>query len=491
MKSNYTHIKLLVKTIILVSASLLCIDIDGQEVTVSPEISLRNMRSYDIIGRVNETILLFKESGREHKLLLYNKDLVLQSERQVSLDVKRPEIYEIVNLDSLFGVIYGFREKDQHIIRMDILNEKAEKVDSITLTQYEKEYRGLDYETILSEDESVISLYNILEEDRMKLITYDFDLDTIVQKEDYIFSNIDLYDDMLSVDVSNDGIFYMLTEHNNKRSKKEFHDATIYSFVPFSNNINQVLIPLKDIITADLKLSIDNRNGQIGLAGLYDEKRYTESEGFFWIAAKPNQFNNKEIYFNTFDKEIFFEIYGDKDEKRLENYSISDIIWKANGTPILVFEMMLDISRRSGGGPVGRQSAAIDHYGSTYGGWSDHYREDLILISLDEKGLSEWHRVFYKKQFSQNDGGMFSSYFSFLTPSRLRLVYNDEIKKNSTVSEYILDGNGNYKRSSVLSTEYQKLKLRFADAEQISSTELIVPSQKNYMLNLVKIDFSK
>ena len=110
---------------------------------------------------------------------------------------------------------------------------------------------------------------------------------------------------------------------------------------------------------------------------------------------------------------------------------------------------------------------------------------------MDREGLTDWHRVFYKKQFSQNDGGIFSSFFPFITPSRLRLIYNDEIKSNNTVSEYILDPQGNYKRTSVLSTEDQDLKLRFTDAEQISSTELIVPSQKNYELNLVKIDFAK
>ena len=71
------------------------------------------------------------------------------------------------------------------------------------------------------------------------------------------------------------------------------------------------------------------------------------------------------------------------------------------------------------------------------------------------------------------------------------MIYNDEIKSNNTVSEYVLDPLGNYKRTSVLSTEYQNLKLRFQDATQISSTELLVPSQKNYDLSLVKIDFSK
>ena len=64
------------------------------------------------------------------------------------------------------------------------------------------------------------------------------------------------------------------------------------------------------------------------------------------------------------------------------------------------------------------------------------------------------------------------------TPSRLKLVFNDEIKNNNTVSEYILDPLGRFNRNSLLSTDYQNLKIRFADAIQISSNEFLAPIEK-------------
>ena len=75
------------------------------------------------------------------------------------------------------------------------------------------------------------------------------------------------------------------------------------------------------------------------------------------------------------------------------------------------------------------------------------------------------------------------------TPSRLRLLYNDEIKKSNTVSEYIMDPTGKIARNSLLSTEDQEMKLRFRDALQISNRELLVPSETNYDLILVKITY--
>jgi hypothetical protein len=74
-------------------------------------------------------------------------------------------------------------------------------------------------------------------------------------------------------------------------------------------------------------------------------------------------------------------------------------------------------------------------------------------------------------------------------PSRLRLIFNDEIRNENTVSEYILQGNGLSKRSSVMSTDYQRLKLRFQEAIQVASNQIIVPSERNSRLNLVKITY--
>jgi len=85
---------------------------------------------------------------------------------------------------------------------------------------------------------------------------------------------------------------------------------------------------------------------------------------------------------------------------------------------------------------------------------------------------------------------VYSSFFIFKTPSRIRLLYNDEIKNSNTVSEYLIDPMGNFERRSVLSTEYQNLKLRFKDAIQTGTSSLIIPSEKSSKINLVRIDYS-
>lgn len=129
------------------------------------------------------------------------------------------------------------------------------------------------------------------------------------------------------------------------------------------------------------------------------------------------------------------------------------------------------------------------HNGVPMSGYVDYYNENLIVLANYPDGNEQWKKVLYKKQFSQDDNSIYSSFFLFKTPSRLRLLYNDEIKSSNTVSEYLMDPLGNYERKSVLSTEYQNLKLRFRDAIQTSSTSIIVPSERSSKIYLVKIEY--
>ena len=461
-----------------------------QVVTVSQNISIRNNLAYNILGQIEDRILFYQEKGNERHVLLYDEELVFQSERQINLDKKRCSVYEVINRDTAFAVVYGYRDDGQDIIKLDLFSKTANRLDSIVVSSNDRDWNGLDYEPILSQDESKLLLYDINGDDKFKFIIVDLDRKETIKEQEYKFGDINLFNELNQILLANDGTLYMLLETDNVKSKRKDHKARIFEFTPAKETIDEIIIPLDDILCQDLFMTFNNQNDRIGIAGLYDEKKSSESSGYFWIMGDRRDFGEQQINLIPFDEEIFFEVYGNRNNDRLEDFYVADVIWKSDAAPILVMEMAYDVNRRGG------QLSYVDpsYYNRASGigsGWSDHYRDDLVLISLNDKGDKDWHQVFYKKQFSQNDNAAFSSFFPFITPSRLRLIYNDEIKSNSTVSEYILDAQGNYKRTSVLSTEYQDLKLRFADAHQISSTELLVPSQKSYTVNIVKIDFSK
>lgn len=464
----------------------------AQMVTVSPEINLRSDRAYYLLGQVDESILLFRDQGDKKILDIFEENLVLSSERNVDLLSDRALVYDAINSDTAFSVFYGFRDEDEVVVQMDVFNATANRVDSAEIFREERSFKALQYEPIISENQNIIALYNITDRDQMTILVFDIRRKKTLLNSKYQLVDLNLFEDIKQIEVSDQGDVIILYERNNNRSAKDNHFARFIRFLANGTETEEINLPLRDIVTSDLFFKIDNRNRRLAVAGLYDEKSRDQSTGYVWINGSIDNWQDEQVFLIPFEDVVFFEVYGNNKNKKLRNFQVSSMLLKADGSPILVFEHARNAVRQNGGiSNFNNTNTFRGQQGFNSAGWSDHYREDLVVISLDQNLELDWYHVFYKKQFSQNDNALFSSYFTFMTPSRVRLIYNDEIKTNSTVSEYIFDGAGNYKRNSLLSTEYQNLRLIFQYAVQISNSSLIVPSQRNSALSLVKVDYSQ
>ena len=464
----------------------------AQQVTASPQINLRADRAYYLIGQVDESILLFRDQGGTKLLNIFEPNMVLSSERNVNLLSDRSLVYDVINQDSVFSVFYGFRDEDEVTVYMDVFNANANRVDSVEIFRDAKSFKALQYETVISEDRNILALYNITSKDELTLLVFDIAKRKVIVRSKYQIAELNLVEEIMQIEVSNEGELVLLYEKNNYRGDKENHFARFLIFLSNGKETEDINIPLKGLLCSDLMFKIDNRNRKLALTGLYDEKDRDQSSGYVWVNGSIDSWGDEDVYFIPFEEVIFFEVYGDDKAKKLKDFKVGSILLKDDGSPILIFELSRDVLRQNGVvNSDGFNALPYRVAGRSAVGWSDHYREDLVVISLKENLVKDWHHVFYKKQFSQNDDGLFSSYFTFMTPSRVRLIYNDEIKTNSTVSEYIFDGAGNYKRNSLLSTEYQNLRLIFNYATQISNQVMIVPSQRNSSLSLVKVDYSQ
>ena len=464
----------------------------AQKVTVSPEINLRSDRAYYLLGQVDESILLFRDQGTKKILDIFEENLVLSSERNVDLLSDRAIVYDVINADTAFSVFYGYRDEDEVVVQMDLFNATANRIDSVEVYREERASSALQYEPIISENQNIIALYNVTDKEQMTLLVFDIKRKKTLLRSKYKLVDLNLYEDILQIEVSDQGDVVILYQRNNKKGSKGSHFARFVRFLPNGTATEEINLPLQDIITSDLLFKIDNRNRRLAVTGLYDEKSSDQSSGYIWINGSLDNWQDEQIYLIPFEEIVFFEVYGNNKIKKLRNFQVSSLLLKADGSPIMVFEHARNVVRQNGGvSTFNNVNTFRGQRGFNSSGWSDHYREDLVIISLDQNLEQDWYHVFYKKQYSQNDNALFSSYFTFMTPSRVRLIYNDEIKSSSTVSEYIFDGAGNYKRNSLLSTEYQNLRLIFQYAIQISNSSMIVPSQRNSALSLVKVDYSQ
>jgi hypothetical protein len=463
-------------------------NLNAQRVTVSKEMSIRNDVAYDIIGLVKDNFILYRDKGNERVIEIFDKNMKHLFGREIILDRNRSDVYAIVPQDTAFTIIYGYREKKNYNMRARKYNSFGVMIDSITFLKDIQDFKIETFQFDVSEDHSKTLLFSTRKNDLFYTYVIDNDEMRVLWRKESKLVGFDVRKDFRAVVISNLGEVNALFEIDNSKYDKETHHMILLG-LDSSDDLYENIFKFENKLTVDLEMDYDDKNKRIIIAGLVSDESEFDASGYFYL-SKPIVALEDETIIKDYDFDLTFlsELYGQKlsKKKRLNDFVTRDIVLRADGGFLLFAEMNKEYYRRSAFNGGSRLNSGFN---SGSRGWVDIYNEDIIAFSFHPDNTEHWKKILYKKQFSQDDGGVFSSYFLFKTPSRIRLIYNDEIKRNNTVSEYVVDPMGNFERNSLLSTDYQNLKLRFKDAVQVASNILLVPSERNFKLSLVKIEY--
>ena len=459
----------------------------AQEVLVSGDINIRNNYSYDLIGEIDDRIVLFRDAGSEYFMETFDEDMSMVLSTNLVFEDDKIDVYSILGIDSCFQIVYGYQEKDSLRVMSRRYDSKAVLIDSLSLFAVEKKLFKR-YKFVHSEDESKTLLFAPDRKNTMELHWIDNKKNRLIHSHFHTIPFVKLFEDFRFIDIANSGKVITYFDSDNYLYSKKDHKGHIFLITPNSPNLEYVPLDFEENVALDTKMEFNNLNNHIVIGGMYSPNSLQSAEGYFLYNKNINTLAPEDKFtYTKIEKEFIGEVIGKKRRKmdQLTDFVTKDMILRADGGVIFFFEAYKEYARRSTSRTYSRRDAAL--YGDR--GWVDYYNEDIIIISTHPDGEQHWKKVLHKKQFSQDDEAIFSSFYIFKTPSRLRLVYNDDITKNSTISEYLLDPVGKYERRSLLNTEYENLKLRFIDSHQLSSNSMIVPSQQSYTLNLVKITY--
>lgn len=457
----------------------------GQKVTVSNEINVRNNYSYEVLPNIGDHILFYHDRGFEQNFEIFDQNLRYKTARQPEFEKKNIRPIGITPLDSAFNFYYTYKDEGVTYIRVNQYDKYISLIDSSTLLSKVRKSVAGNPRFAFSKDKSKVVIFTPDDRNLIIQLVDNISLTTIyeftITVKDFNFKT-----DFEKLVVGNDGQLFIVGRASSFWNKKSEQSFTVIKIKSPQDISLHLFTPEADIIT-DLIMDFDEKNQKLVLAGFTSYGDEGRANGYFGFSISPTELpEDAEILINRFSMEFMADVSGKKPGKikELENFVIKDVIVRNDGGVIIVSEMVKEFTRRS-------QMNTPGQFGDYFPprGFIDYYHEDLILFATYADGKEHWKKILFKKQFSQDDDGIYSSYFLFKTPSRLRLIYNDEIKNANTVSEYVLDPTGDAERKSVLSTEYQNLKLRFRDAIQTGPQSIIVPSEKSWKINLVKIDF--
>ena len=460
-------------------------DLPAQKVTVSREILVRNNFNYDILPNIGKNTIFYHDRGTEQLFEIYDKSLKFIGDAQPQFEVRNIQPVAVVALDSTFNFYYSYRDEGMTYTRVIAFDDEVNMVDSLTISGRNNKKTNTSTRYVVSGDKSKVLLFSPADKQIFLQLIDNHNLQVIYEYTLNIEA-INFRTDFEKILLNNAGEIFIITRKNSLWSRDKNKGFNLVHFFPnHQYSVKRFSAELGEIST--IKLEYDEKNDKLALGGLIHDGNERTAMGYFGFSISPEKVPlDAEIIVNKFSREFIIEASGNinKKAKELEDFQIRDMFLRNDGGVILIAEQIREFVRRS---PM--SNPAQFHNGVPMSGYVDYYNENLIVLANYPDGNEQWKKVLYKKQFSQDDNSIYSSFFLFKTPSRLRLLYNDEIKSSNTVSEYLMDPLGNYERKSVLSTEYQNLKLRFRDAIQTSSTSIIVPSERSSKIYLVKIEY--
>jgi len=470
---------------IFIFAAMLLSDVNGQSVTITDAINIRSDYGYEILGNIAGKSILYRDQKTKKLITAFDENFEFIYERELPLEKKQSDVHGLTAYDSVFHMVYTYAD-DSLYTMLRTYDNTSRTLDTIQLFTRPKSMRSKKFKFVTSKDKSKSVLYSYSTKEGMNFYIIDHTNKGLIAFREIPVENKANFDDFKDLSIANSGEVFLLYESKNRRFSRGDHFAFLINLDPFSGEYVEEIIPIRNILTIDLEAQYDELNKVYHCVGLFSEKESLHAEGIFFFKVRGvAQIDPTVVAINRFEKEFLRTLYKEEDKEKLEHHKIKSLRLSRDGSMILITEYDKVFSRRTpfqSGYTTGTRRTG-------YPTWMDHYVEEILIMSIEPSGKIRWKNLLHKKQFSQDDNAFFSSFFLFTLPSRLLIVFNDDVRSNNIVSEFSISPSGKLNRSSLLSTAHQNLKLRFTGAVQVSNQSFIVPSEKSNELRLVKVTY--
>lgn len=467
--------------------------------------------NFDIIGRVNKNILVFKNLRQRYSLNVYNDSMILKDKIDLDFIPAKAFNVEYVAYPDFFYLIYQHQKKGIVYCMAAKVDAEGKAIgDPVELDTTSIGFMGDSkiYSTIFSEDKKKIMIFKIQHKDEKLNFTnilYDNNLNLIRRSRQQISFN-DRKEVLTEFAVDNEGNFAFVHGFR-KNSRDNLSDVSLGVKSVTADTFTYHKLNLNGNYADEARLKVDNMNKRYVLTSFYYKERNGNIQGLWvsiWDAASDSLHAN---VFTEFDDDLKAAAKSSGNSKYAFNdFFIRNIILKRDGGFFLTAE---DFSSQSSGYNNWNRYNYL--YGSPYFSPYDYYfyspygyyyrpfnsfynqsvryyYDNVLVINFSKTGRPEWSNIIHKQQFA-DDNDNYLSFNIFNTGSEIHFLYNDISKREKLLSENIISPSGSSKRNPTLKVTERGYELMPRYAKQIGARMVIVPCTYRSEICFAKITF--
>lgn len=468
----------------------------AQEISFSePEKISNRTPNFQILGKNNEGILLYKYGKGEFQIDAYSSKMKKIWSKKIRIPEESPSIKRFVLYPDSTWMFFTSADKFGR-----------GQLQSITLSP-KFEYKGqatvldtFSYDQYLIDDRLKV----VHSKDRNNLVAYlpfyqGNNLDALyllglegkdsVYTKSFFKNNVPGNYILRKVEPDNKGNIYILLEHNLiGNRKKPFNEAEylVWKYDRATDLFIQIRVDFQRPFFDKLMLNVDDLNERLVLSGLYADNKGEMSEGYYLGIYDLKVDALLVDRYVPYKPEIFTKVTGkeDKSMKGFYSFRISDVVLRYDGGVNIIIESSFDNTENM------QIPAFTPSVGPSYRTVDVVYYNDIVVLSTNKDGTLDWYSVIKKKQVSEDDEGFFSSYCLLTRHNHLRLIYNEEIYHKTNINAFRVNKDGGQSRKFLINAADNNVFLVPALGKQISATEVLIPSFKRNYFRLVNFNFN-
>lgn len=444
---------------------------------------------FSVIGKTGNRIYTYRAATDGFFLDAYNDSMFKVA--SVLLDFFPNKIYEtkFINYPDKLLVLYQAVEGNKVVQYAALLDTKGRLLKNpLKLTEAKTGIFGPNknyFSTIVSDDKSQILIYRMQAKGR-SIQMVGVGLDTACNVTGRSSASF-VGDNDLAIGegvLDDKGNFYVPIF--SPIGSKNYNDQYWMLTLPQGTNsfISQEL-PLSGKYIANSYLKMDNYNSRIYIGGFFADKKNGSYDGVIYSTFETSTgtfSQNKQL---PFDDRIRMAT-GERNKKRaFDNYQPRQIIVKKGGGFVLLSEEVSIVNR-----PVSPYYTS--YYASPMMAQSvrEYYYNDILALSYDGDGVNEWFNFIHKSQYSQEDGGIFSSYSLINTGGVLGFLFNDNNTSRSKIQLATIDGSGKLEMRSLAVGNSSDPDWLPRPAKQIGVRDVVVPCIRKKQICFAKVSFN-
>lgn len=469
---------------------------------------------YEIIGKMNGNILVYKASSNTHYICVF--DAAMKQLVKEKLDYITDRVF---NVDFIAYADYAFlfyQYQKRNIIynmavKVDAMGKKVGDAIQLDTTDSRDVQNNKIYQFVQSADKQRLMFFKInTYHDKKHTITtflYDKNL-TLLNKavEDVPMRERNGYLTAFEIDNKGNFIFFKAVGTANNDNITQLvlitkpADSTNFQYI----NLKQI----PNIFLDEIKVKADNAINKFIITSFYGVKRRGDIQGLYISIFDANKNLETLSAIAAFDGDFRNDAKGDAGVKQAFNdYFIKQIIPKKNGG--FLFSAESEYSSTRGGNNYNRWdynnpfnsygSGGFYSFGSPYSSYpwnrsynnyniTKYYCDNIAIASFDSTGKIEWSNVINKSQYDDNSDANLG-YGMFNAGSQLKFLFNVNERQQLILNEQSLNPDGQIVRSSTLKNLDKGYVFMPKYAKQVGAKQIIVPCLNRNSLCFAKIDY--